>query len=236
MSCTPNARRTSTLLIPALVVVAASTLFSGEAAAQYRNNGIKMPAIGWMGMWTTDWVQGLYDNTWDASDQVTIGTGYFRALGYNLWLDVEVDFNAGTAKFSSQPFWPLIGFNSSVGLRYNFLDEEFRPFVAGHVHYLWMFNTFDAGRIPPGPIMRVNDPNQLFSGFGIPPQSMWVGVRGGGGFEWFFLPTFRNMGVDIPLFYDEMSLQAEFNPAVFADLAGIPLLSSVARISYNVYF
>lgn len=50
------------------------------------------------------------------------------------------------------------------------------------------------------------------------------------------LPTFRKNGIPIDIFYDEMSLQAEANVAVFADLAGIPLVAQVARLSYNVYF
>jgi len=232
MSCIHRGRRSHASPLLAVVVVLAASLFADPASAQFRNNGIKVPAVGWMSMWSSDLVQQFYDNEWKASDQATIGTGYFRALGFNLWLDVEVDFNVGAARFSTQPFWPLVGFNSSVGLRYNFLDEEFRPFIAAHLHTLWMFNTLEAGR----PLMRVNDPNGILSGFGIPPQSIWLGLRGGGGFEWFFLPTLRNWGVDIPLFYDEMSVQGEVNPAVFADLSGIPLISGVARISYNVYF
>lgn len=242
-----------------LFAMAAATVLclSAPANAQFRNNGIQLPNAGVLvlgcmspfgyplaGVGTLcggndDYQQfygpfnpvinGRQTNGWDATHQATLGTSYFRALGYNLWLDVQVVVGMGSAVFVDVTrfgglFQPIVSLQQSTGLRYNFLDEEYRPFISGHLHILWMPNA-------QGTSIRFNQLD--FVGFNT---ALWAGVRAGGGFEWFFLPTFRKNGMPIDIFYDEMSLQVEGNIAVFADLAGIPLVAQIARLSYNVYF
>jgi hypothetical protein len=214
-------------------------LLATSAHAQYRNNAIQLPSVGYMAMGMADWPMGyiittlgLGDDTdwkWNAWDNLTIGTGYSRALGYNLWLEVQAAVGFSNATYPPSGFFhPLVALNTSTGLRYNLFDEEYRPFVAGHIHYLWLYNTVDPDGVEDLHIQT----NELFGG-----QSMWVGLRSGAGFEWFFMSSLRGWGVDIPLFYDEMSVQFEVDSLFFLSLSDRPILpSGTARFSYNVYF
>ena len=210
-----------------------------SAYAQFRNNAVQIPSIGYMAMGAVDYpielvVKGTgigdeNDWKWNATDNITIGTGYARALGYNLWYEVQAAVGFGLATYPpiGADIHPLVSLSTSTGLRYNFLDEEYRPFVAGHIHYLWLYNTLG----PNGESLEIQT-NELLGG-----QSMWVGGRGGLGFEWFFMASLRGWGVDIPLFYDEMSVQAEADALCFFSLSEFPINpSGTFRFSYNVYF
>lgn len=184
-------------------------LFSADPArAQFRNNGLQVPNLGWMSMGTTsDWANKGFGTAWGATDQVTLGVGYFRAMGYNLWWDNQTALGFGGAVNLGAVARTVVSLNVSTGLRYNFLDEKHRPFVSGHIHYTHMFNT--EGTEVPG--------NAALGG-----QPLWVGGRLGGGYEWFFA--------------EEMSVQAEVNGVLFFNLDQPPKLSAIARFSYNVYF
>lgn len=191
------------------LAVCCLALFAEPAQAQFRNNGVQLPSVGWMalGIPSTDW---LYPPgaRWNATDQVTVGVGYFRAVGYNLWLDNQVvlGFGGALSELATPP--PVVSLAISVGMRYNFLDERHRPFVSGHIQYLQFFNV--GGTQVAG--------NELLGGF-----PLWVGIRPSAGYEWFFAP--------------EMSLQVEAGPVVYLGFdVAIPKLSGLARVSYNVYF
>lgn len=239
-----SSRRFAPLALVAALLFGA-LLYSPPVSAQYRNNGVIMPSIGYFsGHESLDIFTGLAaenigplddvgfgDWEWNTTGHLTIGAGYMRALGYNLWLIVETAIGGGVAtKYVGSPLPPpVFSLHVSTGLRYNFLDEEYRPFISGHVHYLHQFST-------PAAQLRINNIQGLTdSGAGRTAASFFVGMRAGGGFEWFFLSSLRRWGLDVPIFYDEMSLQAEANAAMFL-LLGAPLPSFVARASYIVYF
>jgi hypothetical protein len=223
-------------------LIISAGMASTSAHAQYRNNAVQLPSVGYMAMWTADQPIKLLltnlnvgndtDWQWNSSDHITLGTGYSRALGYNLWYEVQaaVGFGAATYPPSGVNFpqvHPLVSLSTSTGLRYNFMDEDYRPFVAGHINYLWLYNT----QGPSGESLGIQT-NELLGG-----QSMWVGIRTGAGFEWFFMASLRGWGMDIPLFYDEMSAQLEADTLFFVSLSQNPINpSGTVRLSYNIYF
>lgn len=205
-----KARRLETLVVTAGLFVAIS-LGASPAQAQYRNNGMKIPSVGWLSLGTSsEWLNtavGGPSNAWNATDQATLGVGYFRAVGYNLWFDVDTVLGFGGALTNTDPR-TLVSLLVSVGMRYNFLDEKHRPFVAGYIQYLQFFNA--EGTLVAG--------NEVLGGF-----PLWVGLRPTVGYEWFFA--------------DEMSLQGEVAPIAFIGLDQFaPKLSALVRFSYNVYF
>lgn len=211
-----------------LFVVAFSAAL--PAQAQFRNQGIKVPSVGWNTHWTADLVQGLYENKWNSSDHVSFGSGYQYALGYDLWMDVGFELSGGMATLTQAEFSPLLGISPYFGIHYNFLSEEYRPFVSAQFATLAMVGTQNT-------LVRKNDLSALQAfGVDVPPQSFWAGVRVGGGFEWFFLPSLRSVSIELPMFYDEMSLTLEVLGALYIDWAGWPLMSSTTRLTYNVYF
>ncbi|MFZ9886057.1 MAG: hypothetical protein ACO3JL_01040 [Myxococcota bacterium] len=194
----------------ALVFVGALLFGAGSAHAQFRNNGMKLPSVGYFALGNT--MDGLNEaaspdqpskNRWGATDQGTIGVGYFRAVGYNLWFDSDTNIGLGGQLGSDKT---LVSLLVSLGLRYNFLDEKHRPFVAGYFQYLQFFNF--------GPGIATNE----LTGF-----PLWVGARPTVGYEWFFA--------------EEMSLTGELAPVVLVGLdLPAPKFAGVARLSYSVYF
>lgn len=177
------------------------------AHAQFRNNGLQFNT-GWIAMGTTtDGINRNFGQTWGATDQVTLGVGYFRAMGYQLFWDNQTAVGFGGATNLGTAAKTVVSLNVSTGLRYNLLDERHRPFVSGHFHYVQMMNT--EGTTVQG--------NAALGG-----AAFWVGARVGGGYEWFF--------------DEEMSLMGELNGVVFANLDQNPKLSAIARLSWNVYF
>lgn len=188
-------------------LVAVTLLQASASLAQFRNQGMQLPSVGWLGMGTTtDGINRAFGKTWGATDQFTLGVGYFRAMGYNLWWDNQTAMGFGGAIQTGDPK-TIVSLNASTGLRYNFLDERHRPFVAGHIQYVQIFNA-------EGTSVQGND--------ALGGQPLWVGPRLGGGYEW--------------VFGEEMSLQAEVSGVVLLNLDTPPKFTALARLSYNVYF
>lgn len=156
---------------------------------------------------TTNAINKPLATEWQTSDQITLGVGYFRAMGYQLFWDNQTVVGFGGTQNLGTAAKTVVSLNVSTGLRYNFLDERHRPFVSGHFHYLQIMNTEGTG-VQGNPALG----GALF----------WVGARIGGGYEWFFA--------------EEMSVMGELNGIVFANLDQNPKFSSVARLSWNVYF
>jgi hypothetical protein len=198
------------------LAVAAFLCCAGSAQAQFfRNQGIAF-STGWLGLGSTwDAVAGV--PLWNIHDQPTLGAGYFRAVGYNLWFDSLVSLGGSTVRVTTEENGePIFSLGISPGLRYNLLEERFRPFVAAHLHYLQMIPTTATPPIPTNTLLG-NSP-------------FWVGARVGGGVEY--------------IFGDEQSILVEINIAGFVGanappLNGPPTLglpASSARLAYLVYF
>ena len=178
-----------------------------EAHAQFRNNGIYLPSLGWMGFGTsTNAINTANNQEWETTDHWTLGAGYFTAIGYQLWWDNQTYIGFG------QPLLlgvdkTLVSLSVSSGLRYNFLRHKHRPFVSGNFHYLQFMNI-------EGTAIKGN-PN-------LNNTAMWIGLRPGGGYEYFVAP--------------EMSLMGELNYILFVSLDQPVRHSLASRLSFNVYF
>lgn len=172
-------------LIRVLVLFA---LCSIPCQAQYFNrSAMQLPLIGWMGLDTTASALVLKNaKPWQSSDQVQIGFGYMHAIwSYNLWWITQgaVAFGFETNTASNI----LIGINASSGLRYNFMTEYWRPFLAGQVEYLQFFHQTSN------------------------TQNWWLGFLLGPGVEWIFAD---DMGLQLET---GMHVLSDFsNPVRFA--------------------
>lgn len=199
--------------------------FAQPAQAQYRNQGLQFN-VGYLGLGTV-W-EAAIGPVWNMHDQPTLGAGHTLAIGYNLWFDNTVALGGGVLKITNgNQLEPVFSLTISTGLRYQFLEEKFRPFVSGHISYLQII---PATANPPVPT----------NGF-LGAAPFWVGARLGGGAEYFFA--------------DEMSLMGELTLAGFFGLNTPPCIptgrgaecevigeqsfllpATFFRLSYFVYF
>jgi hypothetical protein len=190
---------------------------SVPAQAQYfRNNGISI-LVGWKGLGDT--VDGISkEKIWNVSDQVTVGAGYFTAVGYNLWLDIlQAEIGIGKERLvTGREPGPMFSFSATSGVRYFFLEERFRPFVGAHLQYLQLINVTGSTEIPINTLT------------GSSP--FWVGARLGGGAEYYFA--------------DEFSMLAHVDGAAFVGL-NVPPPGGLATfvlpqfsggLAANIYF
>jgi hypothetical protein len=193
------------------------------AHAQFRNQGIQLPNIGWLGLGST-WDGAVnggagHDKGWNIYDQPTIGASYFFAIGYDLWVDNEVALGFSTLILDegSGNNTPAITVAASTGIRYNLLSERLRPFIGAHIQYLQLvgFPAADVKLDIPFNTVLQNAP-------------FFVGLRPDAGIEW--------------IFGDEMSVMLEVGVMGFLafdrlrSLGGLFLPASMARVSYMIYF
>ncbi len=200
-----------------LAVVLLSGLVSTEANAQFfRNNGIGVQ-LGWKGLGSTfDGLTGL--TIWNVTDQVTIGAGYYTAIGYQMWFDIfQAEIGIGGERIvSGRDPGPIFSFSGTSGVRYFFLEEGLRPFVGAHIQYLQL--------IPGAANPQI--PTNAFTG----SSPFWVGLRVGGGVEYYFM--------------DELSLVAHLHVAGFTGLNEPPpggvqtfvLPQASGGLHLNIYF
>ena len=202
-----------------ILLVVLGLACAAPAQAQYfRNHGIQAPNIGWMGLGST-WDTVTGQRMWNIHDQVTIGSGFFTALGYQFWFDNQASLGASSVIISNETFEPIFSLNISSGLRYNFLEERLRPFVSAHIHYLQIIS------VTPNPPIPVN----AFLG----NSPFWVGLRAGGGVEWFFADE---MAVQVELAMLGLAGANSGPPASVDGRGTLVLPATVGRLSYNIYF
>ena len=197
----------------ALVVVAVVFACAAPAQAQFfRNNAFSFD-VGWQGMGTTfDAIAG--DKLWNINDQVTLGAGYATALGYQLWLDAHASVGVSTVRITDLDIEPIVTLNLWSGVRYNFLEEGFRPFISVAGQYLQVVTA------------STNIPlNALFAN-----APFWVGARVGGGAEYFFLE-------DQSLLLDaQIAAYFGANSPPPGGIASLVLPATLVRLGYQIYF
>lgn len=185
---------------------------ASPASAQYFRNSAFSVKAGWLGLGST-WDNATRQKIWNMSDEGVIGAGANFAIGYNLWLDSSAMIGGGQLVIPD-PQEILFTLGIDTGLRYNFLDEKVRPFVAGHIQYLQVVT----------PSAQI--PGNAF--FGNAP--FWIGARVGGGVEVFVI--------------DDQSLMAEvtINGYIGANtpppggIATFVLPAGSGLLSYQIYF
>jgi hypothetical protein len=202
--------RLTSALLPLVVVL--GMFAAAPAQAQYRNLGVQLPNVGWLALGTsTDFLNRQINNAdWNATDQFTIGAGFFAAIGYQMWTDNQVAIGIGSVAISNKANpEPVFSLSVSTGLRYMFLDEKVRPFISGHIHLLTLINPLGAA-IPTNDVLNATP--------------TWIGPRLGGGVELFFI--------------EEQSLSFEVGAIMLLGFAegGIIRPSALGRASWNVYF
>jgi hypothetical protein len=224
----------SPLFVPGVIALLVGVAWAEPAAAQFRNNGIQLH-VGYLGLGSL-WDRALnggqiaeqnieqgtdaaVDPGWNMADQPTVGVSYYRAIGYQTWWDNQVALGAWTTIIDvNNRQTPVITTSVSSGLRYNFLEERHRPFVAAHIHYLQLF-ALGAADAAPAPV-----PGNQFLG----NNPFFIGFRPGVGYEF--------------IFGDEQAVQIEVNLVGFLvpdpnrGLNGLFLPATVARFGYNIYF
>lgn len=192
--------------LPTVLVAAFVFSVALPAAAQFRNNSFQFE-IGAMGFGTTsDFVLREVGAEWTISDQLTISAGGMRWIAGNLWYDGDATVGVGQGIATGAGFAGVFSASTSQGLRYNFLDEKHRPFVAAHLVVNSLFAPFALAAPPPA--------NTILG------QSLWIGGRVGGGYEYYI--------------WDEVSIQGEFNVIGYVDIP--PKSSWTARFGANIYF
>jgi hypothetical protein len=218
--------------LPVLLIAGSfSMLDAAPARAQFRNQGIELPNVGWLGLSTFDAaIHGgpiAGDVGWNIWDQPTIGLGWFFAIGYDLWLENTAALGASTTVLGRQanaPGDPVLTIAASTGLRYNFMSERLRPYVAMHVQYLQLLTVAGEG-------VTVDIPQNFFLN-----APFFIGLRPGAGVEW--------------IFGDEVSLKAELGVIGFLaptnpdapreltqySLGNLFLPAAIGRLTFNVYF
>jgi hypothetical protein len=212
-------------------VIIALSLWSSRADAQFfRNQGVQLPNVGWLGLASWDRVinngaaAGANDPGWNIWDQPTLGAGYFRAIGYQLWFEGQAAVGASTTVISNAENngQPVITLQISTGVRYVFLEERIRPYLGAHIEYLQLIAL--AGTDAAGNAVTAEIPGNGFLG----NTPFFVGLRPCGGVEW--------------VFGDEMALQFELGLVGFLvpdqdrGLGALFLPASVGRLAYNIYF
>jgi hypothetical protein len=174
--------------------------------------------VGWKGLGTT-WDTIVGQTLWNVSDQVTVGAGYYTAIGYQLWFDVvQAEIGMGAEGIVARDRLPMFSFSGTSGIRYFFLEERVRPYVGAHIQYLQLIPVAAGSNVP----------NNAFTG----NAPFWVGLRVGGGVEWYF--------------QDEMSLVAGLHLAGFTGLNTPPPVGGSAQtfvlpqasggLNLNIYF
>jgi hypothetical protein len=201
------------------VALLAMVMMSPAASAQYLRNQSMHFGLGWQALGTT-WDAILGDRYWNVTDQPLIVTGYSMAIGYQTFFDLQATLGGGFIKaFDGTDAPPVFSFSVSPGLRYNFLEERIRPFVAGYIDL--PFSVVDLTNSPFVPR------NLVLAG----APALWAGLRAGGGVEWIAL--------------DEVGFQIDLTMAGYLGLlnqapqggrTSVVLPSTSARLLTNVYF
>ena len=220
--------------IAATLALACIASYSAPAHAQFRNQGAYLPVGGYLMLGTWDRVihggraadqnlavkGGLPEAGWNLTDEPQIGAGYFHALGYDLWWDFAACIGAWTTVIdtsTSNQNTPVITVLTSLGMRYNFLEERVRPFAAAHLDYLQVLSFPGEGELTPVP----------GNGF-LGNSPFFIGVRPSLGVEW--------------IFGDEIGALVEAGPSGFIvpdknrGLGGLFLPAAVFRAGITVYF
>lgn len=205
-----------------LVLFCAIQLSSTEAHAQFRNGGIHFGG-GWGGYGTsTDFLhEAAFGDRpfvkWVATDQVHLNLRFsyavptfdeFTPLDDVLAFYTEVYIGLGAAPVTTAELKTIVTASTSLaGVRYSFMDEKHRPYIHTALNILWFVNA-EGTDIPGSPILG--------------GQPMWLGLKAGGGYEFFFA--------------EELSVAGEVNLTSYVGLDQFPKFSPDAKIFFSVYY
>jgi hypothetical protein len=192
-------------------------------AQTFRNAGVR-GHVGWLGLGST--MDALFDATlWNTTDQVTFGATGFYSIGYSTWYEATAVVGFGGVRSVSptgiaNPV--VISLQVDLaGVRYMFLDERFRPYVAAGLPVMTLLGNAKKNDLPANTFLA-NTP-------------VWIGARVGGGIEY--------------IFEDEMSFNLDVSATGFFGLGNDPprpndqdgdfspvMPAAQAKLGFNIYF
>lgn len=184
------------------LAICAALLTSSPAQAQFRNNGIYLPQTGYLSL---ELING--PEKFGSSDAGFIGFGGLSSLGYNFWATYRLwlGFSLPTGNHTGADM--LTTLHVIPGIRYNFLDEEFRPYVEAGFQTMWFLYT-EGSNVPV---------NQALGN-----KAIFGGPRAAAGFEWYV--------------YDEMSVSAEVAAHLYLTIGTFVAVGTSAMLGYTVYY
>jgi len=188
-------------VLPTLALIAALSV-PAVASAQFRNNGIYLPQVGYMSLE----LFGVSD--FGSTDAGFFGVGGQNSIGYNFWVTYRLWVGFSLPTHDTEAGEPTVLTTLSVipGIRYNFLDEEYRPYAEVGFHYLWFLYSVTGLATNPA----------------LGDQAMFGGPRAAVGFEWFF--------------FEEMSLSAEVAGELYLTIGTFLQPGVSALAGYTVYY
>jgi len=187
------------ICLPVLALLAALALPQG-AQAQFRNHGIFLPQGGYMSLE----LMGDFGTT----DAGFFGVGGMSSVGYNFWFTYRLWVGFCAPSHDAQEGDPTLLTTLSImpGIRYNFLDEEWRPYAEFDFQYLWFLYSYSGLRTNPA----------------LGDQAMYGAPRLAAGLEWFF--------------YEEMSIMIEAAGHLYVTLGTVLDPGISALVGYTVYW
>lgn len=155
-------------LLPTLALAAALAL-APSAHAQFRNNGIYLPQVGYMALETLNFGQ-----QYGSTDALLFGVGGHNSIGYNFWITYRLwlGFSFPTGDTPADAPGVLTALHLMPGVRYNFLDEEVRPYAEVGFDTMWFLYT---------------DNTNVVGNPALGGAAVFGGPRLAGGLEWYFL-------------------------------------------------
>lgn len=115
-----------------IVILFALNLTSPLMSEAFGNNSINIPKIGAAFF---DAPLKLNAKPWGIAHQWTFGTSYMQALNYRWWWLVDTNFAIGRFNFEGTKSF-LSAFMGGAGVRYNILQDDFRPHAGVTLHYV----------------------------------------------------------------------------------------------------
>lgn len=139
------------------IFLACALVIATPLHSQYLGvHAFQLPALGFMSM-----------ESFQVTPQATFGLGYSQLLATNLWGLVNTAIGYGKTIADGDKSTRLGTAQGQLGLKYNFLSENWRPFFGTYVQYLHLL----------GPPVSDDNGNLLAVSF--------VGLRPSIGLEWF---------------------------------------------------
>jgi|SRR5579871_3500855 len=116
----------------AVWLLMALTFTSNPLGAEaFGNNALIIPKLG-MTFFDVPFLP--HKKPWGLDYQWTFGTAFMQAINYRWWWVAEA--NMGFGKLSSDQGVYVGALSGGAGVRYNFLQDDFRPHVGLILHYL----------------------------------------------------------------------------------------------------
>ena len=118
-------------MLKALLIILVFNFHVVLNSEAFGNNALNIPKIGAAFF---DSPFSFNTKPWGVAYQWTMGTSFMQAINYRWWWLIDTNFALGSMSFGKSNY--LSSFMGGAGVRYNFLQENFRPYASLMVHYV----------------------------------------------------------------------------------------------------